>query len=369
MRKFYLKQLKNPLLFMLSVAATIIVFPNISINAAREALEAFVRVVLPTLFPFIVCTNIILNLGGAQLFRSIFRPFMRLFSLPGYLGISYSTSIAAGYPSGLNSLSMQVEGTNANGLLAATILCSNVGPMFVVGAMGTLIGSRSLAWLILISHYVGGIIVAFIASRFYKATTIKRKEDNRVKHNFPDSLEKSIQNAIGVMLKVCGCIVIMRVFSAISMASPAGVMLQKLTFIDAELLVRGVLEMADGCLYIATNKNIILACVSICAIVSCGGISVILQSLSYLRKLKVNIKTYTIFKALHACVSGLICFAFMHIKPFSVYTSTSNNSSNVILPEHGNFTIILVVSILVLYLLYQCPRIWVRFCRTISKLR
>lgn len=354
---------------MLSVAVTIIFFPNISINAAKEALEAFVKVVLPTLFPFIVCTNIILNLGGAQLFRFIFKPFMKLFSLPGYLGISYSTSIAAGYPSGLNSLAMQVEGTDTNTLLAATLLCSNVGPMFVVGAMGTLIGNTRLAWLILISHYIGGIIVAFIASRVFKIKTIKPKIDNRDRLNFADSVEKSIQNAIFVMLKVCGCIVIMRVFTAINMATPIGTMLKKLTFIDAELILRGTLEMADGCLYIATNQNILLACVAICAIVSFGGISVLLQSVSYLNKLKVNVKTYTIFKALHAFVSSIICYIALQIKPFSIYTSTINNPSNVILPEYGNYAVIVVVVILILYLLYQCPRIWVRFCRTISRLR
>lgn len=355
---------------MLFLALIIMFRPEISMNAAKEALLTFSKIVLPTLFPFIVCANIILNLGGAQLFSRIFSPFMKIFLLPGDIGISYFTSLAAGYPTGLNSLSKQLKATDENNLLAASLLCSNVGPMFIIGAIGTLLGNIKLAWIILLSHYLGGIITAFIASLIFKKRKTLLTYDIK-SHNFKftDALDNSIQNASLVMIKICGCIVIMRVFSAIILSTPIGIILQKVNFIDLNLIIRGFFEMADACIFIAKGNNVIYSCITISAIVSFGGISVILQSISYLKILNVKIKTYMFFKAVHAFISSIICYITLKLIPITVFTLSTKNSNNISSYDYANFGFTILIGITLVYIILQWPRIWERFCRTISRFR
>ncbi len=370
MSQFTFPKPNKSIILMLVIAVIMIFYPNISINAAKEALEAFVQIVLPSLFPFIVCTNIILNLGGAQLLSVIFKPFMKIFSLPGEIGISYATSLAAGYPSGLNSLAKQFTRMKTNELLSASILCSNVSPMFVIGAVGSLLSNMKLPWLILLSHYLGGIITAFIASLTFKKCGFQRvyvlKQNNT---GFTQALDNAIQNASFVMLRVCACIVIMRVFSALILASPMAYILQNINIVDMELIIRGFFEMADGCIYAAAGVDIITSCMAICVIISFGGISVILQSTSYLNKLNIKTKTYILYKFFHAVISALICFFMLNIIPVSMFVSSEISTEIITTPEFYNHGMVVIMIILSVYVICQCPRIWVRFWRTISKFR
>ena len=99
-----LLKLKGNIIFSLFLTLTVIYFivnPKLSMEASLAGAKLFFYSVLPTMFPFMVICNMIINLDGIKLYSKILGPI-----LCKPLGLSYPCSFAlvasflCGYPLG-----------------------------------------------------------------------------------------------------------------------------------------------------------------------------------------------------------------------------------------------------------------------------
>ena len=70
--------------------------------------------------------------------------------------------------------------------------------------------------------------------------------------------------------------------------------------------LKGVIEITNGCLSLSNLKNLKLATCLASFVISFGGISTILQSLTMLQSAKIDVKIFILQKLMHATLSALI---------------------------------------------------------------
>lgn len=85
------------MLFSLAVA----IFPKESFNSALDGLKLWFNVVFPSLLPFFIGSQLLVDLGIVSFIGSLLEPVMRpLFNVPGCGSFSFLISITSGYPIG-----------------------------------------------------------------------------------------------------------------------------------------------------------------------------------------------------------------------------------------------------------------------------
>ena len=77
--------------------------------------------------------------------------------------------------------------------------------------------------------------------------------------------------------------------------------------------LKGVIEITNGCLSLSNLKNLKLATCLASFVISFGGISTILQSLTMLQSAKIDVRIFILQKLMHATLSALITILILLI--------------------------------------------------------
>jgi hypothetical protein len=146
--------------------AGILAAPGVALSSAREGLDLFMTIVLPTLLPFFIFSRLLLETPVAEDAGRLLEPVMRpLFGCPGPTAFAMTVSFLSGYPAGSRIVAALYEqGRLRNDeLRRAACLCSTSGPIFMLGAVGVgMFGSERIGWLILLSHYQAVILTGIL---------------------------------------------------------------------------------------------------------------------------------------------------------------------------------------------------------------
>ena len=264
-----------------------------AILGAGNAIELCIKSVIPSLFPFIVLSGILVSvLNGVN--SRFLRPVSCILRIPAGTEGIFLAGILGGYPIGAQCVYQswkdgQISRKNAERMLC---FCSNAGPSFLFGILGAKFTSVSAPWALWVIHILSAIFVACMtpaqpdfAKPKVEATTI--------------SLSQALKKAVITMGYICGWIVLFRVL---------------LTFFDrwflwilpAELQVciYGILELANGCLTLDAIPLPGLRFVIASGMLSFGGLCVAMQTASVTGEL--GIKNYLPGKIMQTTISVLL---------------------------------------------------------------
>lgn len=264
-----------------------------AISGAKDAVELCLYSVIPSIFPFIVLSGMLVSvLNGAHL--PILAPMGRLLGIPrGAEGI-FLTGILGGYPVGARSVyhgyrSGFLSSDDANRMLA---FCNNAGPSFLFGILGSKFMDPLSVWGLWIIHILSAVMVALLIPR-------REINSNRSAVETPIPLTQSLKSAVITMGYICGWIVLFRVI---------------LAFLDKWILwlfpvtlrvsVYGLFELANGCLCLDSITLPGLRFVTASIMLSFGGICVQMQTASVTGGL--GIRNYLAGKILQTIFSFLL---------------------------------------------------------------
>lgn len=333
-----LLKIKSNIIFSLFLTLTVIYFiinPKLSMEASLAGAKLFFYSVLPTMFPFMVICNMIINLDGIKLYSKILGPI-----LCRPLGLSYPCSFAlvasflCGYPLGAKySTDLYKKGIiRHDEFLRLLNIASNIGPLFLLGAVGTsMLGNSTLGYLLLIPSYLSVVIMGIITKNKKREKKIslpgKDITESKSHYNIGEVIKKSIEDASLNILVLCGYVIMFSV--VISMVKTLFVSTGTLTGLSSLLnipedifngLFLGGIEVTNGCNIIASSNLSILSKLSLISFLSSfGGLSIIAQTSSFFYKENVSILKYFLYKVLQ----GIISFVLM----FFIYMIFKNNIS------------------------------------------
>lgn len=281
------------------IAACLVLFPKRCIAAAVRALVLCADAVVPTLFPFFVCSSLFISLGLARIASRRLGGLMRpVFRVGGAGAVAVVLGVLSGYPVGAKCAAdlytkHKLSRTEAECLLA---FCNNSGPMFVIGTVGSvMLGSTAVGVALYAVHVLSSLLTGVIYARI-------RRSDNTADALIcsADEDEESIFSAVGeaisgaslTILKVCGFVVFFAVVGA------------SIPDFSGYAYIMSCLEITSGIKSLTAlgmSASVTLPLISF--FLALSGISVLLQVGAVISNTDLSIKPYIIGKFIQSIIA------------------------------------------------------------------
>lgn len=302
----------------------LLAFPALSVAGAQSGLLLWFNVVLPTLSPFIICTQMVIALDAVELLIRPFYPAIRaLFGLSPKGSYVLLCGLLCGYPLGARLCSQYLEGgsitkAEADYLLA---ICNHPSPMFLLGYVCSQIPFVVSPLLLMTCLYLPVLPISFAARRIYgisrTAPSLAATSANSAGTTVPAtandsvpriSLEDIIYNTCETMVLIGGYIMLFSILTAWIMQLP---------FLSpaSQAILTGIAEITTGVHQICTTLPTPRILPAVVGVVAFGGFSGIFQTKGVIKNAGLSIRHYLIWKAVHACLSCILLTALLSLRP------------------------------------------------------
>ncbi|NMB28189.1 MAG: sporulation integral membrane protein YlbJ [Tissierellia bacterium] len=323
------------LIVMLCVLIGILKYPKLALNSATDGLYTWFNIVIPSLLPFFIVSEILVGIGFVNFISKFLQPLMKpIFNVSGAGAFSLSMSLVSGYPIGAKIVSHLRQNNTISKIEADRMVCfsSTSGPLFILGAVSIgMLNNPQLESLIIYPHYLGAITIGLIL-RFYKGqnnykfgqSTILNPMASKPDINLSigSLLANSVKKSMNTIALIGGFIIFYSVLTELLFLSKFFNLsintINKIIPINIEVLkgfVAGMLELTTGCKKIsAININIIYKIAIINFLIGWSGFSIHSQALSFICNTDINVKLYLFAKFLHGIFSSFYSLILYIIK-------------------------------------------------------
>ena len=291
--------------------------PDWAFTGAKNGLVLWGMVIVPTLLPFMICSQAIVGLGAVPLLIKPFQPvFSHVFLLSKQGGYVVLSGLLCGYPMGVKTCREFLE----NGLISRSEACyllavsNHPSPMFILGYLMNQIASVTglsgsiPPWKVLSALYLPVFPIALLAYHIYRNPSDSLTAYNKTELSSAFSFDSAFLACAETMVKIGGYIMLFSIIALYTAKLPLNV-----PFLRGAIL--GAIEITTGIQAIAGSVSGIPAVLLIVAAAAFGGLSGIFQTRSVLDTKKnagLSIRHYVLWKLLHAAFS-LIIMAFLLI--------------------------------------------------------
>ena len=307
----FLKSNKIIILLILFICIIFILNPKIYSKSVLSAISIWTLKVLPVLFPFFIFTRLIVSLATFKAGK-LDKYFNKLYRVPNFGFKIFLLSAISGYPMGAKLICALNEEGKIKTREAEKMMsfCSISGPMFIIGSVGVNIFLSYKAGLIIL---IANVLSALINGLIYRKDKFVEKEQIYLGNKNENILSDTVYDSTISILLVCAYMVlsfliidvllnigllnnITKAFCSI-FDCPQNFETIKSSIIGLFEITRGIIELNNAGISL-TIKTIIAS-----GLIGFGGISILMQSLSFLNKLKIPAKTILKQKT----TQGLIC--------------------------------------------------------------
>lgn len=340
------RQIKSSLpkiLFLFLIAIVLIGIvsnPKISLSSASSGLSLWFNIVIPSLLPFFIISELLIGLGFVDFIGKLLKPLMMpMFNVPGEGAFPLAMSILSGYPVGAKLTSRLREENVITKKEGDRLICftSTSGPLFMLGAVSIgMLNDPNLAPLILIPHYLS-ILVLGLSFSFYnsKKRRIISKYNNiyeelkesciswiKTKKSIGSLITHSIKESMNTIILIGGLVifysVIIEILFSLSFSEQIFHFIGKIVPLDTQIIkgvISGIFEVTIGCKNIASsNMSFIGKILIINFLIGWSGLSVHSQALSFINNTDINSRLYIISKLFHGILSTIFGYIIYILK-------------------------------------------------------
>lgn len=305
-----MKNIKNILtaVAIFALAALLLIYPAEAAGGVREGLMLCVKVIIPTLFPYMALAGFLALSGVGGILSWPLLPITRgILKLPAEAGGALLMSFIGGYPAGVKTIASLAGEKRITAEQASRMLCCcvNAGPGFLVSAVGGAIyGNVQIGWMLFFAQVISSVAVGAIVSKNTPAPYAERKQ-----RDIPltAAFVEAVTSAASAMLSACAFIVF---FSAIGslMALPFGSDDSSLLY----LFLSGALEVTRGCaesIRLSGPAGLCLAAF----FVGFGSLSVIGQVSAIAYSADIELRPYLTTRPLAGLLAALIAYPLYYL--------------------------------------------------------
>lgn len=297
----------------LGIFAALLIFPKAAAEAVKDGLIMCGQVIIPSLFPFFIATNLLNELGASKLISNALAPFGARLGISGHGVSAFIIGVTGGYPLGaaytarLRSQGL-ISREEASRLL---VFCNNSGPAFIVGAAGIGVFSSAAVGFFLYAVHILSALSFGIMICPKAPCDICYDEDIFAPVSFSAAITASVRRSADSVIGVCAFVI---AFSALNGVLDGmditRILAGELSYrLGAELswcraLLSGILELGNGIGGMAgldiRPLNLALAAF----ILSWGGFSVHFQTLAMISGTDIKTARYMIGRLMIAIMAA-----------------------------------------------------------------
>lgn len=324
-----MKKIFRLLLALLIVALMTIILlkPETYVSSAAEGLKLWAIVVVPSLLPFFFFTTMLSKIGMTKRIAKIFdKPCRKIFGVNGISAYVFLMSVLSGYPVGAKIIGDLGE----NGLISdleatkMSTFCSTSGPLFIIGSVGVgMFGSVKTGRAIFLSHILSAILTGLIF-RFYGSknligtkvapsdSVIRSRNEEKSANILYDCAYSSVISLAVVGGFICVFYLVADVFQNFNLFFPLVFLINsviKNTDVS-NAFCYGLIECTRGCKILSTCRLSTYSPAFTSAIVSFGGLSVLVQSICFFKKAKAKTSVFLLAKLVQTILAFAVCLLF-----------------------------------------------------------
>lgn len=322
-----------------ALVAAMIIQPGVAFDGATIGLKTWWNIVFPSLLPFFIASELLMNFGLISFIGILMEPLMRpLFNVPGNGAFVFCIGYTSGYPIG----AMVTARLRSQGLCtrieAERLVCftSNASPLFMIVAVSVgMFGRPEMGVIIAGAHYLGNLTLGLVM-RFYgrhdpesipmrgnlhsgivaralsELFSAWRKEDRTIGKIIGDTVRNAVNNLLnigGFIILFAVIIKILTVSGFIGMfAELLGIVLVPLGLSPEVMpaLASGFFEMTIGS-KIASDSPATLAqqVTAVAMILAWSGLSGHAQVASMLSDTDIRMMPFIVSRVAHAALAAL----------------------------------------------------------------
>ncbi|XMB87413.1 nucleoside recognition domain-containing protein [Mycoplasmatota bacterium WC44] len=285
-----------------------------------NSLILWITIIVPSLFPVFIVTDLLINSGLANKISEFFSPVLkRLFNISKKSCFVIVLSMFSGNPTNARLLKKlldnnEISTQEGNYILSFT---SFANPIFVYNVFGlTFFRNYSIGIILLLAHYTSNFIIGFVTrpNECYQ-------NDDEITVKIP--LTESVTKNVNIMLNIAGYIVLLNIIKELL------VNLKPISFLSSyprlNLLFTSIFEFVSGIKNISTSDNDMMFAVALAAFVlSFAGIAIQLQVYSLIHYY-LDFKYYFFVRIVQGLLSFLItifAFEFIYVDTVTVFKSS-----------------------------------------------
>lgn len=269
----------------------------------KYALETFLWVLFPSIFPFFLIGNLLIQYNFVHILNKIFSKITKkIFHTSSAASFVILMSMVSGFPSGAkyirdlydkNLLSLN----QANYLITFTHFAN---PLFVLTVLKKVFSNINISNYILISMYLSNIIIGIITRP--KVVEDKIKIELNQVPNFSNALSTSMKDSFNLLIMIlgntCFFFLVSRLITSYFHFCP---------FIN--VVISGFFDITKGIqsIYII-NSNILFQGILTLTFICFGGMNIHMQIKSILRDTKISYKNFLLGRI---CQIGIAIFIFI----------------------------------------------------------
>ncbi len=267
---------------------------------ATSGIQLCLRTVIPSLFPFFVFSSLTNSTLAGEAFPML-NPICKLCRIPYSSASILVLGFLGGYPVGAQCVSDALNAGTITPKNARRMLgfCSNAGPAFLFGMIGSLFSSSVIPWMLWVIHILSAIITGWILPGGTDGNGFIRKRKVM-------SLSDSASKAVHTIALVCSWVVLFRIIIAFC----------ERWFLwlfpnEFQILIAGLLELSNGANALQALPSQSGRFVLSALMLGCGGICVGMQTVSIVGDMGTGM--YFPGKLIQGCLSFLIAAAMQYV--------------------------------------------------------
>lgn len=309
-------------ILIFGIMALIILSPKKYTEGTVSGLKLFFFSVLPGLFPFMLLTKLLTELGTLYKFcGKLDKISYKLFGTPGVSIYAFLMSILSGYPIGAKIIAdlYSKKLISEKDAKKMCVFCTTSGPIFVIGTVGTIMfGNYLFGVIIYVSHILSSLLMGII-SNFLDKNKQKFNQNSEILHFLKKDniVNTCVIETINSLFTVGAFITIfylltelfcsLRIFDLISKVLLPVFKSMKIDTKYIQGFVYGIMEVTRGARTLSAYHSTIALVLS-SGIISFSGLSIIFQSMAFLKSAKIKTQTFILTKFVHMIFSMLVCY-------------------------------------------------------------
>lgn len=311
------------MMLLLTCAYEILSESETIMEAVSYSFSIWMNNVFPSLFPFFVLSEILINYGFIELVGELFKPiFEKLFKINGNTAFVFIMSMVSGFPSNAKyARELYLQGKINEQEASKILMFSHFSnPLFILGAVSiTFLNDKKLGIIVMLSHYIANIVIGILIRNYYPSkpqhdkfsikNAIIKMHNKRVNNDkrFGAIITNSLINSINTLLLILGVVTTFLIIT---------------TIIDnnfhlnlfSKTILSGFLEMTQGLKHVSLLQTTsAYKTILITMILSFGGLSVHTQILSIISDTKIQYRPFLLARLMHVIIAAIIAYILLFI--------------------------------------------------------